>query len=402
MEEALYWYWLVNIEGIGNATQRKLLAQCHSNPKEVFEMSDEQLRAVLTDSRRRAFERSRDIFSIQRSYQRLHQSGTKFVAYTSEDYPEQFRELTDPPFGFYLRGRLPNPGYPCLAIVGSRTCTEYGKRITIKFARELARSGIQIISGLAAGIDTASHRGALGYGYTAGILGGGIDSVYPEENYNLYREMYQKGGVLSEYNLGIKPKSGMFPMRNRLIAGMADAVLVIEARRKSGSLITADQALSQNKDVMALPGRVTDELSSGTLDLIYQGASLVRNVQDILDIVYPAYRMRRGQTVKKERTVKDSDSRPNIYRPQEEEFSWNRSHNDSIKDDSMTAVLTEKEQNICHRLDPIHPVSLEELIEQCLELQMDVQELRAILLSLELKGVAVQLRQNMYIRGQPV
>ena len=151
-----------------------------------------------------------------------------------------------------------------------------------QFAGELSRRGIQIISGLAAGIDAAGHRGALqAGGYTLGILGGGIDTMYPRANYFLYRQMYERGGVLSEYNLGIPNSPGLFPIRNRLISAMADGVFVLEAGEKSGSFITIDQALEQGKDVFALPGRISDPLSEGCNRLIAEGAVLVQRPEDI-------------------------------------------------------------------------------------------------------------------------
>ena len=143
---------------------------------------------------------------------------------------------------------------------------------------------------MAAGVDTSSHLGALDAdGYTAGILGGGIDSIYPRENFNLYQKVCKTGGIISEYNVGIPSQKGMFPMRNRIISGMADGVFVVEAGERSGSLITADQGLEQGKDIFALPGRITDRYSQGCNYLISQGATLVRSPEDIAEIIHRGF-----------------------------------------------------------------------------------------------------------------
>ena len=172
--------------------------------------------------------------------QKLETSGVRFVHWESPEYPRKFRQLFDPPYGIYVKGRLPAEDMPVLGMVGSRAATPYGLHMAQSFAESLALQGIQIVSGLAAGIDAASHRGALrAGGYTLGILGGGIDSMYPRENFSLYMQMYERGGVLSEYNLGVPNSPGLFPLRNRLISGIADGVFVLEAGEKSATEFTA-------------------------------------------------------------------------------------------------------------------------------------------------------------------
>ena len=178
-----------------------------------------------------------------------------------------------PPDLLYYKGRFPDFSKPVLAMVGARKATIYGRNMAREFASELTGYGIQIICGMAAG------------GYTAGILGGGIDSIYPRENFNLYQKVCKTGGIISEYNVGIPSQKGMFPMRNRIISGMADGVFVVEAGERSGSLITADQGLEQGKDIFALPGRITDRYSQGCNYLISLGAILVRSPEDIAEII---------------------------------------------------------------------------------------------------------------------
>lgn len=203
---------------------------------------------------------------------------------TKEKYPERFRCMKDLPEALYGIGALPTDHQPSLAIVGARICSPYGKNIAYEFARVLSGKGIQIISGMALGIDGAAHQGALdGGGNTYAVLGCGVDVCYPAQNRRLYQQIPQRGGILSEYPCSSQPKAWHFPRRNRLISAMADGVLVVEARQKSGSLITADCALEQGKTVMAVPGRAGDPLSEGCHRLIAQGAAIVWNPERILE-----------------------------------------------------------------------------------------------------------------------
>lgn len=190
-----------------------------------------------------------------------------------KEYPQRLRILGDMPDKLYVEGGLPKDDQPSLAIVGARNCSCYGKNMAYEYARVLAAAGIQIVSGLARGVDAAAHAGALAaQGKTYGILGCGVDICYPASSRKLYETMKIQGGILSELDPGTPPMAYHFPRRNRLISGFADGVLIIEAKEKSGSLITADLALEQGKTVFALPGRAGDLLSEGCNRLIYQGA----------------------------------------------------------------------------------------------------------------------------------
>ncbi len=197
----------------------------------------------------------------------------KIYAKGQEGYPLRLESLADAPETLYVRGNLPSDRHPSLAIVGARECSHYGSNIAYEYAAFFAQMGIQIISGLARGVDGAAHRGALAKkGKTYGILGCGVERCYPASHQKLYEQMIAQGGILSEFTVGEPPLAWHFPMRNRLISGLSDAVLVVEARQKSGSLITADLALEQGKQVFVIPGRVGDLLSEGCNQLIYQGA----------------------------------------------------------------------------------------------------------------------------------
>lgn len=210
-------------------------------------------------------------------------TGIYWIEKGTEKYPDRLEHINKAPDRLYVRGRLPEEKPLSIAIVGARNCTEYGKEMARYFARELAAAGVQIISGMARGIDSYAHWGALeAGGATFAVLGCGADICYPPENKKLLEKILEKGGILSEYASGMPPLPAYFPQRNRIISGLSDGVLVIEAREKSGSLITASLGLEQGKDIFALPGRSTDALSRGCNAIIRQGAALVESPEEIL------------------------------------------------------------------------------------------------------------------------
>lgn len=263
-----------NAEGVFHATKNELYKfkeSCFGGTK----FNDADIEEVCN---------SRNIEKIQSNYAKLKKNGINFISKEDERYPTKLRYIYDAPFALYYKGKLPVAGEKQLAIVGARECSSYGKEVTGYFASVIAKEGIAIISGLARGIDSCAHEGALAVGgITYGILGCGIDICYPKENINLYMDIQKEGGVISEYAPGISPIAGNFPMRNRIISGLSDGILIIEAREKSGSLITVDMGLEQGKEIYALPGRVTDRLSCGCNNLIKMGAKLVTSPDDILE-----------------------------------------------------------------------------------------------------------------------
>lgn len=213
-----------------------------------------------------------------------------YIGRDSDAFPRRLLHMADPPKGLYVIGTLPADDLPSVAIVGSRMCSPYGRRIACRFGMELAEQGVQIISGMALGIDGHAHEGALASGgRTFAVLGCGADICYPEKNRTLYQEIPKKGGILSEEPPGTLPLPYHFPKRNRIISGLSDLVIVVEARKKSGSLITADAALEQGRTVMAVPGRVGDALAEGTNHLLAQGAEIAWCVQSVLDILLPLH-----------------------------------------------------------------------------------------------------------------
>ncbi|MGO5159348.1 MULTISPECIES: DNA-processing protein DprA [unclassified Bilifractor] len=209
----------------------------------------------------------------------------RYVAREDQEYPEQLRNYPRMPSGLYLVGNFPDPGKKTVAIVGARMCSPYGRAEAIRFGEELAAEGVQIISGMAYGVDSWALHGALqagGQGFA--VLGCGVDVCYPKESYHIYRRIIREGGgIMSEFEPGDGPAAWHFPIRNRIISALADVVLVVEAKLRSGSLITADYALSQGKTIYAVPGRNLDELSRGCNRLIAQGAGIAWDPEVILE-----------------------------------------------------------------------------------------------------------------------
>ncbi len=214
----------------------------------------------------------------------LEDCGATAVCLGDEEYPQPLREIADPPVVLYIQGHSRLLGELCLAMVGSRAATAYGKRCSYSLAQGLVLAGVTVVSGLALGIDSEAHRGALSVedGTTIGVLGCGIDVVYPKQNNKLYAEIRQKGLLVSEYPPGVKPDGFRFPARNRIISGLSRGVVVVEAARKSGSLITAEMALDEGREVFAVPGQIDSFKSNGAHWLLQQGAKLVQSAQDIL------------------------------------------------------------------------------------------------------------------------
>lgn len=228
------------------------------------------------------------------------------------DYPPQFSILNHPPGTIYVAGELPRPDRPAVAIVGARLCDLYGRKMAQNFGLALAAKGVQIISGMASGVDGMAQRGALrASGKTFAVLGCGVDICYPSSNRDLYDDLLQKGGIISQFEPGTAPLNWHFPVRNELIAAFADIILVVEARRHSGSLITAHLGLDLGKDIFAVPGRVGDELSDGCNELIADGAYIASSPQKILDRLQiirdtvPLSASGDAEAIKKRRTARE-------------------------------------------------------------------------------------------------
>ena len=215
---------------------------------------------------------------------RLADCSLRWIARTDPAFPGRLRSIHDPPVGVFVRGaaEVDLLDRPCVAVVGARTCSQYGSGVATRLGRELARAGVVVVSGLARGIDGAAHRGALETGQTVAVLGCGIDRDYPRAHTSLAAEIAATGLILSEYAPGVEPAPWRFPARNRIVAGLADATVVVEARARSGALITADLALEEGREVLAVPGEITSHLSAGTNELLRLGAVPVTTPTDVL------------------------------------------------------------------------------------------------------------------------
>ena len=214
----------------------------------------------------------------------LDKSKIKTIKLEDSTYPEKLKELYNPPKTIYLIGNEKLLNQKSIAIIGCRECTRYGAENAYKFGYELAKENICVISGFAKGIDTYSHKGAVSAkGKTIAVLGCGLDIIYPPENIELYKQILLQGGaIISEYPLGSKPEKYHFPERNRIISGLSSGVLVIEAKKKSGTMITVDFALEQGREVYAVPGNISSENSYGTNELIKEGATPVTSINDMI------------------------------------------------------------------------------------------------------------------------
>ncbi|BCA56140.1 putative Protein SMF, DNA protecting protein DprA [Nitrospira sp. KM1] len=291
-EESLRaWFLLRAIPGLGDVTLLRLI-DLWKTPDAVFDASKDELIANGCSPRLvEAIKKSPDP-SIQREIDRelseLRRTGIQVLTILDASYPQRLRTIADPPPILYASGRMQKQDELSVAIVGARRGTPGGRALTEEFARELATYGVTVVSGLARGIDAAAHRGALdGGGRTIAVLGCGVDRTYPPEHDRLRREIEARGAVLSEVPLGSPPHSAHFPRRNRIISGLSIGVVVTQAAINSGSLITAQSAIDQGRDVFAVPGFVKDVASRGTNALIRNGATLVEQAADIVEAIMP-------------------------------------------------------------------------------------------------------------------
>lgn len=358
MTEKEYLFMISHVPGIGAITVFKL--------KEYFQAFGEIWRAeekVLTNSKILSTGKvqalcncRKDEDKFRKEYESLEKNNIRYIAYFDDEYPERLNPYRDRPTGLFVKGKLPDDQIPSAAIVGARNCTQYGRQTSEYLAYELSKHGVQIISGLALGVDSAAHWGTLKCGGdTFAVLGCGVNICYPRENYNLFSEIEATGGIISEFIPGTAPASMNFPMRNRIISGLADAVIIVEARGKSGSLITGDQALEQGKEVFAVPGRINDPLSIGCNKLIQNGAAICLEPQDVLEFLGIKYEKKITVNKKTEKTLA-------------------------------------KIENLVYSFLDSRPKTLEEIVTFC---QISVSEVLEILLTLELLGL-IQSEGNQY------
>ncbi len=275
---------LNDLPNIGPITLNRLLEEFGNDPREILVSNQRRLESVrgVGPETSSALLNWRTHFDLPREEDRLAKAGATFITTRDVGYPKLLKEINDPPIGLYRKGDYLFD-QPCMAIVGSRRTTLYGQSVAKKLGAQLAQLGFCVVSGLARGIDTAAHEGALSVGgKTAAVLGCGIDIVYPPENLDLYRRIAETGAVLSEFPFGRKADRQTFPMRNRVVSGISEGVIVVESDSSGGAMITARFAGEQGRLIFAVPGRIDQATSHGCHQLIRDGATLLTSVDDVL------------------------------------------------------------------------------------------------------------------------
>ncbi len=356
----IYEYWFASVRALADKKKVKI--------REIFETGEHTYYAEEGELRKQKFLTEKDIDVIKRAqkernlkenYEKLQSSDIRFIPFFDRNYPAGLREIPDYPYALYVKGRIPDKSRMSAAIVGARRCSRYGEAMALEYGEELARAGIQIISGMARGIDGAGHRGALNVGgETFAVLGCGVDVCYPRENTGLYMDIQKNGGILSERCLGEPPLPAYFPLRNRIISALSDIILIVEAKERSGSLITADLGLEQGKDIYALPGPVTSALSRGCHQLIRQGAGILISPEELLNEL-------------------------NIQRHK------------SFENKNKNKKELETPENMVYSCLDLFPKSISELIRST---KIPSGELLQILTALEIKGLVKEISKNYYIK----
>jgi len=371
------WISLNMTPGVGPRAATMLLERFGS-PSAVFharrgELENLRLGPETVESLlKREFEEKAD-----EELERVKEIGGDVLVLDDGSYPNLLREIADPPITLYVRGNWQECfDQPCVGMIGSRKCSTYGINAAEMLSRDLASRGVTVISGLARGIDAAAHRGAIAAGgRTVGVLGTGIDGVYPKENTKLADEIVASGGALvSQFPLGTPPLSANFPFRNRIISGLSYGVVLVEATERSGSLITARLATEQNREVMAVPGNITSRTSIGTNFLIKAGAKLVQQWQDIV-AEFPSEIAAAIMPPKPD----GKESSPKMPKQQELE----------------PAGLNDKERKIWALLTPDEPVHIDILVEQS---GLNFGELNGVLVALDIRDLIRVLPGKHYAR----
>ena len=402
-EEKAYAYWFYNVPGMNGKKGRELYARM-GNAREIYQASMKQLSAYADEKTAENIMHTKDTWDILAEYESLKKQKIHFTGYGMKDYPERLSYLADAPAVLYYKGKLPENNCPAVAIIGARMCSEYGRQVATWFGSKLGEKGIQIISGMAMGIDGISQEAALHVdGKSFAVLGCGVDICYPKSNMGLYERLLDQGGIISEYHPGTMPKPQLFPPRNRIISGLADLVLVIEAKEKSGTFITVDMALEQGKEVYVVPGRITDALSRGCLRLMKQGAGAALSPEDILEALYYEEIPKRSTTSARNETSSRNETSLRNETSIMERASV-KEEMDKSREKMKKSGLSRTEEVLYDALD-ICPRSLEDIhhdfkeqvknMEKC-GLEGNIRETMELLTGLCIKGVAEQLEIGMF------
>jgi len=304
------WVALSRVKGLGCVSFKKLAAH-FIDPTQAFSASAAELAEVpqLDHDVIDALLKFSQWDEVSEELRRAERAGARIVLFSDPNYPERLRMISDPPPFLYVKGEFKASDEKAVAIVGSRSASDYGRRVARDLCRGLASIGFTVVSGMALGIDGVAHDSALNAGgRTIAVLGCGVDRAYPPDHGKLYHRICEKGAVVSELPIGTRPMAYHFPARNRLISGLSLGVVVVEATEKSGSLITATLALEQGREVFAVPGEVGSSRSRGAHRLIRQGAKLVESVDDIIEEIAPQLLPRRGDVAKETRQLPENAS----------------------------------------------------------------------------------------------
>jgi DNA processing protein len=369
MEHLIPWLTLKSVSGIGNLLFCRLVKHFGS-PKNVLSASVSSLRQVpgISSAMAATIAGHHSPDGVFKEIERCREKGFQIITQQDSRYPALLLHTPDPPPVLYCYGTLSSD--MChIAVVGSRKATGYGKNCAGKLCSELAAKGVSVVSGMANGIDTAAHVGAIeGRGNTIAVLGSGLEHIYPPSNRRLFHRIAKNGAVISEFTLNTKPKPHHFPQRNRVISGMALGTVVVEATKKSGSLITAKLAAEQGREVFAVPGSILADTTRGTHDLIKQGAKLVENAHEIIEEVGPHIALNEIPSA-------------NVA--------------ESIHAATKTLPLNELEEQLLAAIGP-YPVHIDDLARRC---DRKMGNLTALLCQLELKGAINQEPGKFFVRS---
>ncbi len=404
MSQTIYnylpWFILKNIPGVGNILYRRLI-QKFGSPENVLSadqhqlmtikgMSSKSLSAILNP----AFRNAPVLDDLKNEIREIEKRGFKIVTMVEDNYPKLLKQIPDPPPYFTYIGSLDtlnddSISTPSIAIVGSREATSYGLNIAETLAYNLVSNGFEVVSGMALGIDTAAHKGALrAQGRTVAVLGSGLAKIYPSENRQMFYKIADSGAVISEFKVQSEPEGHNFPIRNRIIAGMSLGTVVVEAAQKSGSLITARLAAEYNREVFAVPGDINSFKSTGTHSLLKQGAKLVANYMDIVEELTYILNLRVSFT-KDNKDLKSLNK--NTLHKEQLQFKEKELFEDKEEktDNYQDAVL-----NILQSSSS--PIHIDKIIEQS---ELDTGGITAALMSLELMGLVKHYPGKMFYKN---
>lgn len=374
-KEKAAWMWFQHVAELRDRDLFRIYQACGSM-REAYKQID-KLYPLTTDRQLGALKAARYAGCPEAYQARLEAAGVRYIAFEDRIFPEKLRQIPDPPFGLFLKGTLPDTGRPSAAIVGARACSEYGKAVARAFSQALAERGVQIISGMARGIDSVGQEACLkAGGYSLAVLGNGVDICYPKELKELYDRLQLQGGIASSYSPGVGPMAWNFPPRNRLISGLSDMVLVIEAREKSGTFITVDMALEQGREVYVVPGRITDSLSQGCNRLLSQGAQAILDTDQLIE------------------AVRKNFKRPEFWK--KNDFTGHKSE-EQIIDINRIPNVDERLKSVYEILEKI-PLETEFLFRKWkgTGAQGDFQTFMEILLKLEFMELCTENRNRFY------